>query len=259
MKKLAIIILLALLFAALHVPVHVDAASSSSTGSQIRTIVSGPTDVLTGEQYDYTVTIVGAPDADRWGCRVSVSSGGSVNPANYSSTDSNVLTVHIKAPDTATKFTITVNGTADIGNDTYWNRVEYKVNALKPNTVQVPIYNSGSVDAKNVTVSLYIDGKYQYSTQVSVDAGKSSSVTLKWNPKDFSKGVHTMKIVIDPKSNLTFEGGKTTLVQDIYVGQMKENKTSLWIALAIVFTGTATIAFEVHHRKKKRMPKRKKW
>ena len=248
------LMLFALIFSAIYIPAHADAGAT-----QIRTLVDGPTRVMTGETYDYVITIVGAPDADRWACKVTVSGGAAVNPSNVSSTESNVFTVHVTAPDAPSNFTITFNGTADIGDDTYWNSVQYKVSVIKPSTVKVPIYNAGSVDAHNVTVSLYMDGKYQYSTKVDVPAGQTSTVVLKWDPLQFSDGVHTMEITIDPKSNLTFEGGKTTLVKQIYIGEPKENKTSLWIALAIVFTGTAAIAFAIHHRKKKRMPKRKKW
>ncbi len=253
MRKLALLISFALLFAVLYVP-----AISYADTTEIRTVVSGPTKVLAGESYDYTVTIIGAPDAKQWGCEVTVSAGGSANPTNYSS-DSNVIMIHITAPSTAASFTISVNGTADIGNSTYWNKVDYQVKAVSANTVFVPIYNAGAVNAKNVTVTLYIDDKYQYSTTVDVDAGKSTTATLKWNPLDFSDGVHTMKIIIDPKSNLTFEGGKTVLIQDVYVGEVKEDHTSTWIALAIVFAGSAVIAFIIHTRKKKRMPTRKKW
>jgi len=110
-----------------------------------------------------------------------------------------------------------------------------------------------------VKLSLYMDGKYQHSTTVDVNAGESSTATLKWNPLQFSDGVHKMEIVIDPDSNLTFEGGKTTLVRDVYIGEPGENHTSNWIALSILI-GAGLVFYGYHHaRKKKRMPKRKKW
>ncbi len=253
MRKLAVFAII-IMMAAIFIPMH---ASAETT--EIRTTIQGPKEVLTGEEYDYTVTIQGAPDASKWSCKVTVSGTGSAEPANYTSTESNRFTVHIRAPTSDGNFTITVNGTADIGDNTYWNKVEYKVRALKANTVKVTVYNSGSVDAKGVKISLYIDDKYQSSQTVDVNAGKSSTVSLKWSPIQFSDGVHTMKVVIDPDSNLTFAGGKTTLVEQIYIGQPKPDHTANWIALGIL-VGAALVFYAYHYvRKKKRMPKRKKW
>jgi hypothetical protein len=253
-RKLAVFILFILVASAVYLP-----QAHAAPDRQIRTIIDGPKEVLAGVEYDYTVTIEGAPDASKWACEVTVSGTASVNPSNYSSTSSNKLTIHVTAPNTESNFTITVNGTADIGDSTYWNKIDYTVHSVKPKTVKAEIYNSGSVDAKSVKVSLYIDDKYQYSTDVDVKAGETSTVTLKWNPLQFSDGVHTMKIAIDPKSNLTFAGGKTTMVQQIYIGEPQPDHTSLWIALAILFGAGAVFAAYTHARKKKRMPKRKKW
>ena len=255
MRKIPVIALaLVLLLLLSYIPFPSEAAST-----KIKTQINGPTSVITGGTYKYTVTIIGAPDADRWGCKVNVSEGGKAVPENYTSNTSSTFSVSIQSPVKEGEFTITVNGTADIGNTTYWNKVEYKVKAVQPYVVTATIYNSGEVDANNVSVSLFADGKFQYTATVSVPSGKSSTATLKWNPTGFSDGVHTLEIRIDPSSNLTFEGGKAVLIKQVYIGPVHEDKTGIWIALAILFGAGAVYALFSYRSKKKRMPKRKKW
>ena len=233
-------------------------AHSATDSQKIRTIVNGPTEVLTDTEYEYTIRIEGAPDADKWGYQINMT-GGSATPANGSSDTSSEFKVRIKAPTIEGDFTINVNGTADIGNTTYWNKIEYKVHAFKPSTVKVNLYNSGDVNANNVSVSLYIDGKFQYKTTADVPSGQSKSIDLKWNPKAFGEGVHKMKIVLDDSNNLTFlDNGKTVFVEDIYIGQIHEDKTTTWLALAILFSAGAFASF-MSFRKKKKMMKRRKW
>ncbi len=255
MKISTIALALVILLLLSYIPFTTEAASTE----KIKTQINGPTSVITGGTYKYTVTIIGAPNADKWGCVVNVSQGGKAVPENYTSQTSSTFTVTVQSPAKEGDFTITVNGTADIGNSTYWNKVEYKVKAVQPYIVTATIYNSGEVDANNVSVSLFADGKFQYTTSVSIPSGKSSTATLKWNPSGFSDGVHTLEIRIDPSSNLTFEGGKAVLIKQVYVGAMHEDKTGIWIALAILFGAGAVYALFSYHSKKKRMPKRKKW
>lgn len=250
--------IISLVFVSLLILSLIPIGHSAADTQKIRTIVEGPKEVLTDTEYEYTIRIEGAPDADRWGYSINMTQG-SATPSNGSSDNSSEFRVTVKSPAVEGDFTITVNGTADIGNTTYWNRVNYTVHAVKPSTVKVDIYNSGGVNASNVSVSLFIDDKFQYKTSVDVPSGASKNVELKWNPLEFSDGVHRMKIVVDDSSNLTFlNNGKTVLVKEIYIGQIHEDKTTTWLALAILFSAGAFASFLSFRRKKKRL-KRRKW
>ncbi len=236
----------------------VPVGNSAENSNRVRTVIDGPTQVLTGENYTYTVRIEGMPDADSWGCSVELSKG-TAEKTNFTSDNSSVFKVNITAPSTEGEFTITVNGTADVGNTTYWNKVDYKVKAIEPYVIKAELYNSGSVEAKNVSVSLYIDGTFQYRTSVDISPQEKKTVDLKFNPLKFSDGVHTARIVIDDSNNLTFlNNGKTELTTEIYLGKVKEDRTSTWIALAILFSAGAVYSLLSYQRKKKRM-KRRKW
>ena len=236
----------------------VSVANSAESSSKIRTVIEGPTNVLTGEKYTYTIRIEGLPNADKYGYSIEVP-GGDADPKNGSSTNSSVFRVNVTAPPKEGEFTITVNGTADVGNTTYWNKVEYKVNAVKPYIIKANLYNSGSVEAKNVAVDLYIDGEFQYRAHVDIEPQKNKTVELKFNPLKFSDGIHDVRIEIDPSSNLTFmDNGKTEMTLQIYLGEMHEDHTSTWIALAILFGAGAVYSLLSYQKKKKRM-KRRKW
>ena len=240
------------------------ASPQSNNASKIRTVVDGPTQVLTGETYEYTIHIEKIDptlDVDKWSFNITVEKG-SANPTNGTSTATNVsavtFKVNVTAPPTEGDFTITVNGTADVGNEIYWNKTHYKISTVKPYIIKAELYNSGSVEAKNVSVSLSIDGKFQYSTKVDLPPQKNQTVKLKFNPNDFSDGLHKARIVIDDSNHLTFKNGNTEMTVDIYLGEMHEDHTSTWVALAIFFGAGAIYAVISYQKKKKRM-KRRKW
>ncbi|GEM_PF-3348726 len=255
MKRYISFLIAILIAIAILSPIY---GTSSGAETRVKTVLEGPKEVLLGEKYTYTIKIEGAENADKWGYKIEMKDG-SADPSNASSTESNVFKVNITAPSVEGDFKITINGTADIGNYTYWNKINYTITAVKPYIIKADVYNSGSVEAKNVSVSLYIDGKFQYKTSVDVAPQKKETVELKFNPHKFSDGVHDVKIVIDPKSNLTFsDGGKTEMTMQIYLGEMHEDHTGTWIALAILF-GAGAVYSLISYRKKKKRMKRRKW
>jgi len=234
--------------------------TNKNNAGKISTIIKGPTEVAIDSEYEYTIRIDGADDAERWSYEVEVSEGGSATPSNGTSSSSKEFQIKLRAPIKEGDFTITVNGSAYYGgNESYSNRTVYKIHAYRPSLVKVNLYNSGEVDAKNVSVSLYIDGKFQYRAKSDIPSGESKSIELKWNPKAFSEGLHKMKIVLDDSNNLTFlDNGKTVLTEEIYIGQIHEDRTGTWLALAILFSAGAFASF-MSFRKKRKMLKRRKW
>jgi hypothetical protein len=261
MRQSAAIFAIFLVLFASMVPLIGSAGSDNSSENMIKTVVKGPTEVLTGEKYEYTIYLQALDstlEVDKWGVNISVE-GGSASPMSENSTTSSVFKVNVTAPLKEGEFTITVNGTADVGNKTYWNKVDYKVNAVNPYVIKAKLHNSGNVEAKNVEVSLYIDGKFQYRTTVDLKPQEDQTVELKFNPNDFSDGPHKAKIVIDDSNHLTFlNNGNAETTFDIYIGEMHEDHTSTWIALAILFGAGAIYSVYSYQKKKKRM-KRRKW
>lgn len=256
-KKTTIFLVLMFIFI-YFLPANWQIDAASSDVSKIRTVIHGPKEVLVGERYTYTIEIEGIPDADKWSYEITMSDG-SAEPLNGTSENENVFLVNITAPSVEGDFTITVNGTADVGNTTYWHKIEYKVTAVEPYIIKAKLYNSGSVDAKNVSVSLYVDGKFQYRITVDVPSHQNNTVELKFNPKDFSDGLHRARIVIDDSNGLLFlDNGKTEMDIKIYIGEVQEDHTSTWIALAILFGAGATYSLISYKNKRKRL-KRRKW
>ncbi len=253
MRFLSALLMVALL--SLILPV----SYGNAAAEKIQTSIEGPTSVIVDEEYEYTIKIVGLPDAERWSYTVNVTGGGSAIPDNGTSSSTNEFSVKIRAPPTEGDFTIEVNGTAKEGNTTYWHVVKYKVSAVKPYIVKVELYNSGSVDAKNVSVSLYVDDKFQYRTTTDIPSGESKSIELKWNTLGFARGLHKLRIVLDDRNNLTFFGnGATEIVKEVYLGDVPKDTTGTWLALAILFSAGAIASFMSLRKKKKKM-KRKKW
>ncbi len=251
--------ILPVLLIAVLLGVLIPAGHGGAAAEKIQTVIEGPTTVITDEEYEYTIKIVGLPDADMWSYTANVTGGGSAVPDNGTSSTTNEFTVKIRAPPAEGDFTIEVNGTAKEGNTTYWHIVRYKVSAAKPYIVKVELYNSGSMDANNVSVSLYVDEKFQYRTTANIPSGKSSTIDLKWNTIGFSKGVHKLRIVLDDRNNLTFFGnGATEIVKEVYLGDVPKDTTGTWLALAVLFSAGAIASFMSFRKKKKKM-KRKKW
>jgi len=138
-----------------------------------------------------------------------VTQSSAVSPSSGSLTNGVKQTLTITAPSTAGTYTLSVtfSETIDEGTaQTFTSTQTFKV--LSPITLSVTVKNTGNVDLTDVAVYFYIDDvKISASeTELSVDAGSSTTITYKYANADLSSGKHTFKVLADEGSYITIEG-----------------------------------------------------
>jgi len=187
-----------------------------------------PDELGTGATSTFNVTINYAPATTTWrygfGVSIDSASGKSMSGAALSSpvgTASNnnthlthneplttsTFTMTMTAPSKAQRVKMTIAGNA-VNNDAtekgdHWNYVIKYIDIVKTREIFInaTVRNTGTVDAQNVNVTLYIDGQYMDQKNLgSVVAGKEQNVTFNWDATNYKAGDYKIEVVLDTNS-----------------------------------------------------------
>jgi len=190
----------------LEVPAY--AAKSEVLACKL-TITGGPADDI-GGNFSYKAEIIADNET---GALLSPSSGSSA---------SGVFNISITMPGYGPQtVTIRINATStDLASGDSREKVRsYELKVLDPIVLRATVYNTGAVDAKNVTAKFYADGEYLGVRTFDLKAGSSTELSYNWTWVNIDNGKHTVTVVLDDSDDLVeFSNGNNVYTMTIYVG-----------------------------------------
>ncbi len=183
------------------------AGTSESVGC-VLTISGGPA-VQYGTNYTYKAEII----ADN-------KTGSSVTPSTGSSA-SGKFNVTVVMPGEAQDIKVRINATskAPDADESVYKVKEFAVKVVSPIVITATVYNTGDVDAKDVTAEFYADGILLGERVFDVAAGESKDLVYNWTWANVAEGEHVVTVVIDDDDDIVeFSDGNNVYSMTIYVG-----------------------------------------
>lgn len=173
------------------------------------TVTGGPAGDL-GGNYSYKAEII----ADN-------KTGSLVSPSTGTSSSGKFklnLTMPGYAPQTI-KIMFNVTSEDLVSGDTTEKTREIEIRVVDPIVLRATVYNTGSIDAVNVTAKFYADDEYLGTQTFDLAAGSSTVLSYNWTWANIDDGKHTVKVVIDGANDLVeFSNGNNICSLTIYVG-----------------------------------------
>ena len=203
-------------------------ADNADAYSDISISIDCPTFAAKGEIVACTLTVSGGPAGDMGGNfsyeaeLIADNITGSLISPSTGTSPFGVFKLNITLPKYApqtieVEFNVTSEDTATGDSTEKLKSIEIKV--IDPIVLRATVYNTGSVDASNVTAKFYGDGIYLGTRTFDLAAGSSVVLTYNWTWASISDGKHTATVVIDEANGLVeFSNGNNVCSLTIYVG-----------------------------------------
>lgn len=217
--------------AALAVPLlaALPVTQNAQAYSDIEIDLDCPTFAGTLEQVKCKLTITGGPAGDVGGnfsYKVEIiadnETGSSVTPSGGSSA-AGVFNFTVTMPGEAQQtIKLRVNATSKdlISGDTRDKVKDFEVKVVEPIVITATVYNTGAVEAKNVTAKFYADSVFIGERTFNLAAGASIKLTQNWTWLNFDTGKHTVTVVVDDKDGIVeFSDGNNVYTMTVYVGE----------------------------------------
>jgi hypothetical protein len=193
------------------VEVSLDVPSFAGTLEKVSCalVITGGPAAQEGTNYTYKAEIIAGNKT-----------GSSVSPTSGSSATGR-FNITVTMPGEAQTIKIRINATSKaLDSDSSVDRVrEFEVKVVQPIVITATVYNTGSVDAKNVTAEFFVDGILLGSKMFDVAAGSSARLVHNWTWANIASGEHVVTITIDdPNGIVEFSDGNNVFSQVVYVG-----------------------------------------
>ena len=203
---------------------HPTFAGKNQTVECVLTITGGPAGDTTGN-FSYKAEIIGT---NTTGSAVTPSSGGS---------PSGVFILNVTMPATAPQtIKIRINATSRESASSTLSTAEsdFSMKVVDPIVIRATIYNTGAVDAKNVTAKFYADGELLETRVINVSAGSSKQIEYNWTFLSIKKGKHVITVSVnDPDKVVEFSDGNNVFSRTVYVGK-QGNPTGAVLTIGII-------------------------
>ncbi len=209
------------------------AAPSSATAGPYSIIgiqVDHPAFAGTSDNVEVTITANGGPAGDVGGNYTVVdikatgtnTTGFDWQPKSPSNEDG-LFKINLSMPaEGGQTLTLTVNVTsrsADFEAQTYAT-FEFTIKIVQPIVLRALVYNTGTVEAKNVTANFFADGILIHTVEFNVSAGKSVALSYNWTSPNIKRGQHEITVTVDdPLKVVEFSDGNNVLTLTIFVGE----------------------------------------
>jgi hypothetical protein len=224
---------------------HINAQTDNEKDPEVLILTPEiPDELGTGSSATFNVTINYAPATTNWrygfGVSIVSANGKSTSGASLSSPvgtasennthlthneplASSSFTMSLTAPSKAQRLKMTITGLAAnndaLSSGDHWNYVIKYIDILKKREVFIntTVRNTGTVDAQNVNVTLYIDGQYMDQKNLpTVVAGKEQNITFNWDATNYKAGDYKVEVVIDTnQTTIELNEGNNKLVKTI--------------------------------------------
>ncbi len=226
-RRLAALIALAALAVPLFavLPVTQDAQAYSDIGIDL----DCPTFAGTLEKVECRLTVTGGPAGDVGGnfsYKIEIiadnKTGSSVTPPSGSSA-TGVFNLTVTMPGEAQqtiKLRVNVTSKALPSSDTQDKVRDFEIKVVEPIVITATVFNTGAVEAKNVTAKFYADSVFIGERKFDLAAGASITLTHNWTWLNVDTGKHTVTVVVDDKDGIVeFSNGNNAYTMTIYVGE----------------------------------------
>jgi len=230
---------------ALAVPAAVvlEKAPGAAAWSGIAVDLEHPSYAAKGARVQCTLTIAGGPAGDVGGnysykveIQGSNTTGSSVTPQAGTS-ESGVFKLNITMPRSAPQtIKIVVNATSKEWRTkvAVSTEVTFQMKVVDPILIRAEVYNTGPVDARNVTARFYADGVLLTTQIFNVSAGSSSKLSYNWTFASIKSGKHVVTVYVDDPSRVVeFSDGNNVFSQTIYVGK-QSNPAGVVLVVGII-------------------------
>lgn len=190
-----------------------------------------PTYAGSSEQFKATLAISGGPAGDvggNYSYKVEISeyvnkTGFAVTP-DRATGPSGVFVLNLTMPgegDQTIRVRVNATSKAYPSGDVEYTLKTFSIKVVDPIVIRAVVYNTGVIDALNVTAKFYADGSLQGSKTFNVSAGKSTELTFNWTFVKISEGKHVVSVVLDDPNRIAeFADGNNAFSQTIYVGDV---------------------------------------
>lgn len=228
-KRTLLAVLLALLLAVPIIAI-LQAVPSAAAYSGVNVDTNIPTYAGKSQTFVATITVTGGPAGDIGGnfsVKVEITefenkTGFLVTPSSTVSNPTGVFLINMTMPGEAPQtIRLTVNATskATSTRDSDYTVRTVTIKVVDPIVISAEVFNTGDVDAKNVTARFYADGDLLGSQTFNVTAGSSQVLVYNWTFLRISDGKHVVSVKVDDPNNIVeFSDGNNAFSRTIYVG-----------------------------------------
>lgn len=181
------------------------------------------------EAVDCKLTVTGGPAGDAGGnfsYKIEViadnKTGSLVAPSSGTSATgvfNMTITMPGEAPQTI-KLRVNVTSKDLASGDTRDRLKDFEIKVVDPIVITATVYNTGNVDAKNVSAKFYADGVYLGERIFDLATGRSVSLSYNWTWLNVASGKHIVTVVLDDDDDIVeFSTGNNVYSMTVYVGE----------------------------------------
>ena len=162
--------------------------------------------------------------------------GAAISPSTGTS-DSGVFKLNVTLPEDAPQtLKILINATSKewrTKTSTYTEST-FEIKVVDPIVITATVYNSGSVDARNVTARIYADGSLLASMMFNVSAKSSEDLVYNWTFAKIKSGKHVITVSVDDPAGLVeFSDGNNEFSRTVYIGS-QGNPAGVILSIGVI-------------------------
>lgn len=210
---------------------HPSYAAKGSTIKMVLTISGGPAGEL-GGNFTFKAELDGTN-----------TTGASVTPSTGTS-QSGVFKLNLTLPtDAPQTLKILINATSK-----EWrtkaatsSQSTFEIKVVDPIVITATVFNSGNVDARNVSARFYADGALLTTMIFNVTAGSTHDLVYNWTFAKIKSGKHVVTVTVDdPAGVVEFSDGNNILSQTVYVGS-QGNPAGVILSIGVIIAAILAV------------------
>lgn len=210
---------------------HPSYAAKGSTIKMVLTISGGPAGEI-GGNFTFTAELDGTN-----------TTGASVTPSTGTS-QSGVFKLNLTLPmDAPQTLKILINATSKEWRTKASTSTEstFEIKVVDPIVITATVFNSGSVDARNVSAKFYADGSLLTTMIFNVTAGSTHDLVYNWTFAKIKSGKHVVTVTVDdPAGVVEFSDGNNILSQTVYVGS-QSNPAGVILSIGVIIAAILAV------------------
>jgi hypothetical protein len=203
---------------------------------EVRVFITGPDSIAINDTVEYTIRIIGGPaeeagenDTFNWSYIGGIANpqpqGSKMDPLEANSTV-NIFKVNITAPKDPRPFSIRVNGTSWLNNESLSSEWILKdVETFQPIVVNITatVHNPTQYTVKGAKITFYLDGEELGNKTEDISANSTKDVWWLWITSKKDHGEHDVEVRINEDGSLLeFDNGDNVMKKTIYLGERPE-------------------------------------
>lgn len=209
------------------ISVELDHPSFAAKGSKVPvllTVSGGPAGEL-GGNYTYKAEY----DARN-------TTGAAITPSTGTS-ESGVFKMNITLPEDGPqtlKILINIKSQEWRTKSATFTNSTFEIKVIDPIVITATVYNSGLVDAENVTAKIYADDSLLSTMVFNVTAGSTKQLVYNWTFSKIESGKHIITVTVDDSAGVVeFSDGNNAFTRTIYIGS-QGNPAGVALSIGVI-------------------------